>query len=175
MTAAEKRRRLFFALWPDDETRRQLAQAAHQWARHPVANANLHMTLLFLGGCNDEQQQCYIEAASKVACEQFELELDYLGGWRRAGIQWLGTSHPPKPLDDLVEALTAALEPCGYRPEKRRFVPHITLSRKVKNPRIQAGLTPLRWTIGEFVLAESLPVERGVRYTVRERWALNDA
>jgi 2'-5' RNA ligase len=167
-----KKRRLFFALWPDPVTRKALAGVAHHWSRHPLADANLHMTLVFLGACDEPRQQCLREAAATVIGEPFELRLDYLGGWARSRTQWLGTSRMPAALGALVETLTAALAACGVAAETRKFVPHITLSRKVSKPRIQAGLEPLVWAVGEFVLAESLPVEGGVRYAVRERWAL---
>jgi 2'-5' RNA ligase len=69
-----------------------------------------------------------------------------------------------------VAALGEALAGCGHKPDKRHFVPHVTLSRKAKNPRFKAGLPTLDWRVDEFVLAESVAVAGGVRYAVRERW-----
>ncbi len=163
-------RRLFFALWPDPEVRSQLASASHQWARRPVAEANLHMTLAFLGARTEQEQHCFCEAVSIIECEPFELQLDYLGGRAKSGIQWLAASRIPEALPELVSSLNAALELCGYQPEQRRFLPHITLARKVKKPLIKAGLEAIHWPVRDFVLVESLPVEGGVRYEVLERW-----
>jgi 2'-5' RNA ligase len=168
----ESKKRLFFALWPDETTRSRLAKVAHQWTRRPVPADNLHVTLQFLGACNAEQEACYIEAASTIQAEAFELQLDYLSGWPRKHIQWLGTSQPPAALANLVAMLDETLEVCGYQPEKRRFVPHLTLSRKEKNPRTREGLPVIDWAVNEFVLAESVGGEGGVHYVVRARWPL---
>lgn len=168
--AATCTRRLFFALWPDASTRRLLARAARDWSHHPVAAENLHMTLHFLGACSAEEQRCYIDSVSGILFKPFDINMDYLGSWPRSGIQWLGVSQAPEALGRLVASLGEALAACGYRPDKRHFVPHVTLSRKEKNPRTRAGLPPLRWRVNELVLAESVAVDGGVRYRVRERW-----
>ncbi len=164
--------RLFFALWPDTQVREHLAAVARQCAKRPVADAKLHMTLLFLGQCSEQQRACFCQAASQIQCEPFELQMDYLGAWPRAGIQWLGTSRVPEVLSGLVENLTAALEPCGYQAEKRSFVPHITLARKVRRPKVKVGLEAIRWTVQDFVLVESASVEGGARYEVLQRWPM---
>ncbi|HFD80586.1 MAG TPA: RNA 2',3'-cyclic phosphodiesterase [Gammaproteobacteria bacterium] len=171
----ERKRRLFFALWPDPEVRRRLAEAARRWTPHPLATPNLHMTLVFLGARGEEELRCIIEAVSGIRAEPFDIELDYLGHWGRAGIQWLGSSRIPPALNALVGQLQQRLQPCGYEPEKRRFVPHVTLARKVRKPRIKAGLEPIRWSVREFVLAESVSVEGGVSYQVLQRWPLGEA
>ncbi len=163
-------RRLFFALWPDERTRDRLAQVARQWSDHPVVADNLHMTLHFLGACTGEQQQCYSKVVSGIIFEPFEIKLNYLGGWARSRTQWLGTSEAPPALGTLVETLGTALTGCGYQPDKRHFVPHVTLSRKEKNPRFKANLPALHWPVRDFVLAESVSSDDGVRYQVCERW-----
>jgi 2'-5' RNA ligase len=168
----ESKKRLFFALWPDEPTRARLAAAARQWTHQPVASENLHITLQFLGPCSAEQEACYVQAAAAVGVESFELQLDYLSGWPRKRIQWLGTSQPPAALTDLVATLGQALEACGYQPEKRRFVPHVTLSRKEKKPRTKTDLPAIAWSVSEFVLVESVGGKGGSRYLVRARWPL---
>ncbi len=164
--------RLFFALWPDTEVRRQLAQLARHWTRRPVPEGNLHMTLAFLGDCTAEQRDCFRTAAVGVAAEPFSLALDFLGGRARSGIQWLGSSQAPAALLELVVGLSRALQPCGFEAEKRRFLPHVTLSRKVKKPMVKSGLEALIWPVEDFALVESVPESGGVRYQVLERWAL---
>ncbi|HHJ15628.1 MAG TPA: RNA 2',3'-cyclic phosphodiesterase [Gammaproteobacteria bacterium] len=133
------RKRLFFALWPDAEVRRQLAQAARHWSRHPVPEANLHMTLAFLGGCTEQQQDCLYRVAPGVHGEPFELQLDFLGHWERPRTRWLGTSQIPDALLQLEADLRLALEPCEVKLEERHFVPHVTLSRKEKTPHTRPG------------------------------------
>ena len=174
MNEATGTRRLFFALWPTPEVRRQLAKVSHAWTRYPVADANLHMTLLFLGGRTARELDCFCAAAGTLQGEAFELQLDYLGSWARPRIQWLGTSCIPPALLALIDTLQQVLAPCGVEAGERRFVPHITLSRKEKNPRVKAGLEPVHWRARDFVLAESVSAEGGVRYDVVQRWPLGD-
>jgi 2'-5' RNA ligase len=162
---------LFVALWPDDGTRARLAGVASEWSRRPIAAANMHMTLHFLGACTAEQMECYSKVLSRIDFKAFEINMDYIGTWRRARIQWLGSSEPPAALIDLVDRLEQVLASCGYQTEKRPFVPHVTLARNVKNPLVKVGLPPIRWVVREYVLAESITDERGARYLVRARWA----
>ncbi|MGD8843101.1 MAG: RNA 2',3'-cyclic phosphodiesterase [Gammaproteobacteria bacterium] len=165
----EARHRLFLALWPDDATRARLAQAARQWSRHPVPDANLHMTLHFLGACTAAEQECYINVISGISFEGFEIIMDCIGGKSRSGIRWLSASRLPEALARLVANLGNALETCGYQPEQRRFLPHVTISRKEKRPRTRTELPALHWQVREFALVESLAVPGGVRYEVRAR------
>ena len=167
-----KSRRLFFALWPDAQVRAQLVEVSRHWARRPVADDKLHMTLLFLGGCSEQERICYSEVASSIRCKPFELYLDYLGGWPRAGIQWLGASQMPEALAGLVASLTTVLAPCGFEAEKRPFVAHVTLARKVRQPKVKAGLEAIRWPVRDFVLVESAVDAGGSRYEVLQRWPL---
>ena len=174
MNEHARHRRLFLALWPDSTTRAHLAQVARHWSRHPVSASNLHMTLHFLGACTAEQQQCYSNELSTIAFEPFDIKLDYLGGWARSRIQWLGVSEAPPALAALVHRLGEALSRCGYQPDERHFVPHVTLSRNERQPRIKAGLPAVDWAVDGFVLVESLRVDGDVRYRVLERWPAPD-
>ena len=170
--AREETQRLFFALWPDAAVRERLAAAARQWSRRPVAENKLHMTLVFLGDCTPAQRACYCAAAAGVSVEPFTLALNFLGGRTRSGIQWLGSSETPEALLRLVRELSRALQECGFEPEKRRFLAHVTLSRKARKPLVKAGLEALLWEVGDFALVESVREPGGVRYQVLERWPL---
>ena len=103
------RHRLFLALWPDQETRAQLAAAAERWTRRPVPSDNLHMTLAFLGSCDLDQWRCIDESVSTIISQPFEINIDYLGSWPRSKTQWLGTSCAPEALGELVEARPAVV------------------------------------------------------------------
>lgn len=168
----EKKRRLFFALWPDNGVRVKLLRVAREYVRRPPSAANLHMTLVFLGDCTEQQLSCSRAAVAGLEAPMFELEMDYLGAFPRAGIQWLGLGSVPAQLPQLVAQLQQALTGCGFEPEKRRFVPHITLARKVRKPLVRAGLEAIHWPVRDFVLAESVSVSGGVEYRVLDRWPL---
>lgn len=168
----ERRRRLFFALWPDEAVREQLSMVARRWTRHPIAAANLHLTLVFLGSRTPAEQACFSAAADTIQGAAFDMALDYIGVWPRRGIRWLGTTAIPDALTGLVRQLNTVLQPCGYQAEKRHFVPHITLSRKEKNPQPRAGIEMLRWRVCEFALVESIALPDGVCYRPLQHWPL---
>lgn len=172
---AETARRLFLGLWPDAGVREQLARLAARTVERPVRAGNLHLTLVFLGASNPRQYDCIRAAAAGVCGEPFELRLDYLGGFRRPRIQWLGCQQIPPAIHDLVRSLQALLPACGYTPERRRFVPHVTLARKVKQPRFQLIETPIYWQVEEFALLESVPTPDGVMYRPLQKWGLGNA
>jgi len=167
-------RRLFFALWPDEDVRRALVAADRGLGREGrrVAADNLHLTLLFLGATPADRQACFTAAAAGVQGEPFELVLDRFGHFPRPRVLWLGSSRPPAALVRLVEALGAALLPCGFTPESRPFAPHVTLRRKARRlPALQPE-TPVVWPVHDFCLCESVSTPDGVQYRVLERWGL---
>lgn len=167
--------RLFLALWPGEAVRAELAQLAAGTVKNPVPTGNLHITLVFLGTSSQSQRQCISDTIAQVPGEPFELRLDYLGGFPKARIQWLGCQQIPPVLLKLVNTLQASLSACGYEPETRRYAPHVTLARKIKQPVFQVIETPICWQVEDFVLVESFSDKAGVGYRVLEKWGLGNA
>ncbi|MCB1777686.1 MAG: RNA 2',3'-cyclic phosphodiesterase, partial [Candidatus Competibacteraceae bacterium] len=94
--ALEGQRRLFLALWPEESARRQMAKRAAQVAgRRAVRDANLHLTLVFLGATTSEQLAAYEAALADVTIPTLELTLDHYGYWPQSRILWLGLSYTP--------------------------------------------------------------------------------
>ena len=170
------RQRLFFALWPGEDTRRALASLAkrHLPARRGrlVDPRNLHLTLAFLGSVDQEFRDCAARAAGTVSGVPFVLELQHIGHWRRPQVLWSAPESTPDALLGLVGALNRALVPCGHEPETRPYSAHITLARKVRGPVPAVQHPPIRWPVGEFCLVASETDPRGARYTTLERWSL---
>lgn len=172
----DRQQRLFFALWPDPATRRQLGQLVDQVAPgygRAVAHANLHMTLAFIGASSPEQSNCYRRVASIVRGEPFSLTLDSFGFWRRPRVAWLGCSETPAALLALVNNLNSALAECGFKTERRRYEPHVTLLRKAKGVPVPKDFKPLCWTVDRFCLVESVTRPAGIEYQVRNEWLLD--
>lgn len=170
-----RKRRLFFALWPDSTVRRRLAVASEQVREkangRPVPDENLHITLAFLGSVDAEVLACITGAARTLATESFELVIDRAGWWRRTGILWLAPSRAPSALNRLVKALWAALEPCGFWPDYRDFHPHLTIARRCRRASLPE-VEPVHWPVPEITLLESHTGQRGARYTVLDSWPL---
>jgi len=159
--------RLFFALWPDDSARAALAPLAKRVAGEgggrPVPAPNLHLTLAFLGEVAPDRVEAAKSAASGIRGERFELVLDRVGAFRRAGVGWAGPAQAPRALLDLQSALDSALRAAGFKLEDRPFAPHLTLARKLGRPVAAASIEPVAWLVGRFALVESARDERAYR------------
>lgn len=170
--------RLFFALWPDADTRDSLCQAQRRLAVEGVRELHaqdLHLTLAFIGSKPTDAVACIEQAGDRVDVPSLQLCLDRQGSWDRARVSWLGV-QPNTDLTVLVDQLWDGLASCGLQRESRPYCPHVTLHRKVRG--IPDGpLTPvIQWRASDFVLAESSRAAGAVpRYRVRRRWRLADA
>ncbi len=174
--AEPKEERIFFALWPDANTRASLQRAAaaviveRPARRVPVYN--LHLTLHFIGNVSRDMMQEMRIAARGVRADSFELKMDRVGFFRPPRVAWLGPESTPAALTDLHVALAAALAPCGYRSERRGFNPHLTFARKMNRPPPAAGFVPIDWQVDEFVLLRSRIADNGVQYEIAETYPL---
>lgn len=174
--APEPRQRLFFALWPTPD----LARRFHRLAReqqphcqgHPVPQANIHLTLRFVGSVPVSTADCLYEAAAKIRVPPFELVFDTLGYWPRPKVLWSAPSRPPAALGQLAQQLEDACQGCGLEPEGRDFAPHLTLLRKARRAPSSTTIPPLAWPVERFVLARSDTLPEGAVYTVLQAWPL---
>lgn len=171
-SSPKKQRRLFLALWPSESERQQMAKLAAQAAgRRRVRDANLHLTLVFLGATMPEQLAAYEAVLADVPMPALELVLDRYGYWPQPRILWLGSSCTPPELYELVAELHRRLRGCGFVPERRAFQAHITLARRFTGSVSTELLeNPVRWRVSEVALIESLASLEGSRYEVLRRW-----
>lgn len=104
-------KRLFFAIELPTPLQRQIVRwrADHfpPEAGRPVAAANLHLTLAFLGDVSAEKQRALAAMAGRIAQPEFTLHLDDAGQWLRSRVVWLGTRQPPRGLLQLANMLRA--------------------------------------------------------------------
>lgn len=171
-----ERRRLFFALWPEEPVRERLhglrQDAVGTAVGRPVPRENLHLTLCFLGGVDAETRACVEQAAAAVAVPPFTLTFDRLGYWARPGVLWLGADETPARLSELVAQLRRVQAGCGSKPEGRPFRAHLTLARKVRRRPRLPEVAPLLWPVEAFTLVASETLPGGARYEVVARWPL---
>ena len=169
-------RRLFFALWPTDAVRARLAEEvqSHAALGRPIADRNLHVTVVFLGAVPEER----VELASKIAklthAGRFLLHLDRMEFWRRSKLICLMAERAPPELLSLVEGLCSGLRERGFelRDHHDKFRPHVTLVRDVARGPAAASVAPVRWAVESFALVESKVGQRGSEYTVLDEWPL---
>ena len=167
-------RRLFFALWPEDDLRARVVRATRAEVRgtggKPTPPENLHMTLNFLGPTPQALIQPLIERVSALPLAPFELTLEQYGCWQRAGTLWLGPNETPRPLAELADGIGRISQELGLPRNRRAFIPHMTLARKVNRLAPKEPPRPIHWPVHEFVLAESALGGRHSRYTILERF-----
>lgn len=168
------KRRLFFALWPDDDLRTRIVRATRAEVRgtggKPTPPGNLHMTLHFLGPTPEELIYPLIERVSALPLDPFELTLEQYGYWQGARTLWLGPNETPLPLAELAGDIGRISHELGLPRNRRAFIPHMTLARKVNRLTPREPPRPLHWPINEFVLVESVLGGRHSRYTILEHF-----
>jgi 2'-5' RNA ligase len=167
--------RVFFALVPPPPLRDVLgvlaagvAQRAHGRA---VPADNLHVTVAFVGAWPLSRLAQWIDAGARCAALPMHVTLDTLGGFRHAGVAWLGASAPPPALLDLGRCLDAELAVAGIA-SARSFHPHMTLARKCRGPFPRDSAGPYEWDIDALSLMQSRADAAGVRYDVLRQWRL---
>ncbi len=173
--AGRRRERLFFALWPDPELRRRLAELGRRYApaeARRVAPADLHLTLAFVGGCDAARRACLERVAAGVRAAPLRFCLDRIGYWARPRVLWLGAARQPAALRALAERLQQALGACDHPPDERPFRAHVTLARKVRQPLAARLEPPLCWHAERFCLVRSRTTPAGVHYQVVRDWPL---
>lgn len=171
--------RLFFALTLPARIRAVLNDWQQLWSTSMdktnvkwVREENLHLTLKFLGQVAPDQLSHIVPAVRLAMAEQLPLTLT-LGGIgafpnpRRARVLWVGLQKGATELNELHQRLDSELANLGFPPEKRTFIPHLTLGRLRQPARLG---TPPSLTDGltfqgdRIVLYESILKPRGPLY-----------
>ena len=170
--------RLFFALWPSQVIRDQLIQRyqgfkdLHGRGRR-LPDYNLHLTLHFLGNIDLERVDCFEKQARQVRARPFDLKLTRNGYFNRPKIVYLGMDSVPDGLVELHAQLGDVIQHCDFMPEQRSYNPHVTMARKILSAPRHDEIEPINWSVSDFVLVQSVPVEGGVKYRVKQRYILD--
>ena len=169
-------KRLFFALWPDEQTRQKIVQFDQQLTepKHKkVKTDNLHVTLVFLGQVDDEQEQNIIQAVSDIKSAVIDMTFDQLTIWQqKRGILCLTSQYQPEPLLALVEQIRQRAIEFGVELDDRAYTAHITLARNLKQLPEVAIAPEVDWHATSFALIHSVSTEQGVDYRVIKSWPL---
>jgi 2'-5' RNA ligase len=168
--------RLFFALWPDDGVRAELARWSGELRAacggRPTRAENLHLTLAFLGEVEDLRVAEIERAAGEVAPRSGLLVLDRAGFWKHNRIVWAGASAAPPELEGLALELRSALAHSSIAFDPKGFASHITLLRDAREPRPMPELKAIRWEVDAFALVCSRLQASGSRYEVLNSWSV---
>jgi RNA 2',3'-cyclic 3'-phosphodiesterase len=170
-------RRLFFALWPDPALQAAMAATGERIARtrkiegRIIPAERLHLTLLFLGEIPPDAEKRLIAAAGRIEARPFDLILDRAGCFFRSKVFWLGPQAVPRKLNELAEALHAAMAGVGLAPERKELVPHVTCRRDIRHVIKPVPVDPVIWQARSFALVESVAAQ----YHVVSHWPLQTA
>ena len=141
-----------------------------QW----TGTGDWHLTLVFLGDTAVDRVQSAVDAVGRAASQVGPFGLEFDGTVGRFGnrVLWAGL-RPAPALNALAAATDEALRMAGFELERRAFAPHLTLARRRRGARVEAGTaanfdgpTP-RWTVSRVVLMRSSPRGDGRRYQPR--------
>jgi 2'-5' RNA ligase len=176
--------RLFIALRPPPAIRQALAssQSGIPGARWQ-ADAQLHITLRFIGDVESHQAEDVVSALSGLDAPALDLRLSGVGLFGkgdRINALWAGV-EPVEGITALHHKIDRALVRAGLAPDPRAFLPHLTLARFSASTRASvadgwladhAGLSSLPFKAAEFILYESQMGRHGSDYRTVERWPL---
>ncbi|HEX8380403.1 MAG TPA: RNA 2',3'-cyclic phosphodiesterase [Allosphingosinicella sp.] len=174
--------RLFVAIRPPPPIRAQLLDlmggvAGARW----LDDDQLHVTLRFIGEVDRHLARDVDAALSAVHHPRFAIAINGLGSFDRRGepaTLWAGLA-PQEPLRALHKKVDQALTRAGVEPDRRAYMPHLTIARLPRGagpmgPLLEAagGVTSPPFAVDEFRLYESRPTPEGPVYTVAERYPL---
>jgi len=182
-------KRVFVAVDISDEARKKVAayveglrgylgSRAASWVRPE----KLHLTLHFVGDCDDDELRRLTELVGKCAAKTrlFDIAIEGTGVFpnsRRARILWLGIRDDGKHLN----FIQSNLEPqTGPSDNQKPFRPHLTIarikdaraSREVVAKHLANTFEPVEFGVSEIVIYESTLTRDGSVYSVLSTYQL---
>lgn len=176
--------RLFVALPVPENIRNQLVSLCHglpgaRW----VPPENFHMTLRFIGDVEMHQAEDLDDNLMRIDASPVDIQLEDIG--------WFGTKNKvssvivkarkTESLVHLQKKVESAVVRAGFKPEDRKFTPHVTLAR-MKDGRLDALDEYCRrhgmpifppYQADRFILYSSFLSHTGAIYTPEEEYLLS--
>lgn len=174
--------RLFVAIRLPATVRGQLLDlmggvAGARW----LPDDQLHLTLRFIGEVDRHRARDIDAALSSVHHPRFSIALNGLGAFDRRGepvTLWAGVA-PHEPLRALHKKVDQALLRVGVEPDRRAYMPHITIARLPRGTgpvgslvERSGGVRSPDFPVEDFRLYESRLGPDGPLYSLVERYSL---
>lgn len=141
----------------------------------------LHLTLRFIGETDTHTANAIADALGVVRFPPFMLAARGVGSFDRKGridALWVGVD-PHAPLKALHNKIDRALERVGIAPDRRTYLPHITIARFSRGAgsldafmRAAGGVHFEPFRVDSFCLFESMLTESGAHYAIAQRYDL---
>jgi RNA 2',3'-cyclic 3'-phosphodiesterase len=172
--------RLFFAAWPDRETRQRIGALAKALKLpddgcRPVLADNYHLTLAFVGEVAKSQVDALRVIGATQRGPEATIRFDAYEYWPKAEVVVAAASECPDLLAKLRVELHRDLARYGLSLDPRPFRPHVTIARKVSQAPVLQAMSEFAWTVRAFQLVRSVASSAGSVYTVLDTWPLLDA
>lgn len=174
--------RVFYAVKFADYVKQALIDNLDEIQKHTLrgnftARDNFHITLVFVGECEIDKLDLLRKAADETVkklklSESFGVRsikatIDGLATFARPGeeLLWVGVKTEPEDILYIInKAILEELANCGIKvkDEHDKFIPHVTIARKVEFWRIsskdikQIKFSPINFTIKSLTLMESI-------------------
>jgi 2'-5' RNA ligase len=174
--------RLFFALWPEADTRERMGDAAAalrltEGARR-VPQANYHLTLAFVGEASESQLAVLRQIGRGQRAAGCTITIDAYEYWPESQVVVAVAREPPAALGELWMQLhrDLAFHPAAPKRNRRqlRLRAHVTLARKVSQAPVLPAMSPFAWNARSFCLVRSDASAGRSIYTVVDTWPLLD-
>jgi 2'-5' RNA ligase len=144
-----------------------------------VAQADLHLTLCFLGAVHESAVASLRMRAAQLEAAQFSLQFDRIEYWRESRVIVAVAPQAPRQAFRLVRALESAVSELGFALDRKPWRPHVTLARGVLRERALAEwqsdllmTAKLAWSVDCFHLVESRTLRSEDRSAAQPRYAL---
>ena len=172
--------RLFFALWPDVDTRAQIASAASalRLARdaQPVPRENYHVTLAFVGEVSTARLAVLQQIGRGQRAAGCTIRFDAYDYWPDHQVAVAIARETPAALTLLWTQLHRDLTLHQAAPNLKHphssLRTHITLARKVAQAPVRQAMSPFHWNARSFSLVRSDTSGARSVYTVVDTWQL---
>jgi len=173
--AGRERLRLFCALrLPDAVLDGLVDWGREHLAERVVTRPNLHITLAFLGHRPREELSAIIEATRAAAAAAAPIRLEPVRYRETRSVGMLVLADEDDGATRTAEDLHGRLERLGvYEPEGRPWLPHLTVVRFRRRPRLSPPLPALEgFSPSDAAVYHSVLRSGGAQYEVLESFAL---
>lgn len=138
-----------------------------------VPMANFHVTSVFLGQVPHATLEHLIAGIDELTLPKCEIHFNDIGYWSKPKVSFLGSTAPHEHATQIATQVTQVARRCGLTIQERKYVPHVTLFRKVSHAPPPALIAPdFPCTFDKLHLFESQSTNKGVRYPIRHSWSL---
>lgn len=167
--------RLFFALQPDARARQAVTWSLPDdlAAERPLPESDLHVTLVFLGELNEDEETAVRRLADETVAEPFALCFSGLAYWPRSRVRVLVPDGVPPAAHALRAELARRLREAGLPFDARIWHPHLTVARRARRGGGELH-APVTIAFHDFVLMRSRTEPTGAVYEPVGRCSLTD-